>query len=187
MKISWKIKEEEWRKQLLSYASGNILEVGTGKGDNFKYYPLGVNVIATDMSERMIGEARREAKLRVVKTKFIVSPVEELRLEQQSFDTIISTFSLSAFENPETVLALFNDWCKPGGMILLLEYGLSKYGLVNWLQKKWEPFHYRRTGSHIDRDILAILTGSNLRVKRAEAKYMGIVYLVWASLHQDNK
>jgi ubiquinone/menaquinone biosynthesis C-methylase UbiE len=182
MKLSWTGLEDKWRKQLLSYAKGDILEIGVGTGNNFKYYPVGVSVTATDMSARMIEKAKKEAIAKGVNGSFIVSSIEDLELRQQSFDTIISTFSLSAYEHPLQVLDQFNTWCKPGGKILLLEYGLSKYGLVNWLQRRWEPYHYKRTGNHIGRDMLAILSGSKLRIKRVEVKYAGIVYLVWAAL-----
>src|SRR5689334_10546289 len=106
MKFSLKDKEYEWRRQLLSQATGNVLEVGA-TGENFRHYPLGVSVIATDMSERMIDNARHEARLRGVKTSFIVSTIQDLRFAGQSFDTIISTFSLSAFESPADVLTQF--------------------------------------------------------------------------------
>jgi ubiquinone/menaquinone biosynthesis C-methylase UbiE len=130
----------------------------------------------------MVESAKAGAARKGINARFIVSPVESLELEEQSFDTIISTFSLSAYENPSLVLDQFSKWCKPEGKILLLEYGLSRHGLVNWLQQKWEPFHYRRMGTHINRDILAIISGSKLMVKKVEVRYAGIVYLVWASL-----
>jgi ubiquinone/menaquinone biosynthesis C-methylase UbiE len=182
MKISWNSLEHEWRKQLLSYAKGNILEVGVGTGANFKYYPLGTKVTAMDMSNRVIKKARYEAEARGIEANFIVSPVEELKLPGQSFDTIVSTFTLCAYDNPGLVLDRFSKWCKTNGSILLLEYGLSKYGVVSWLQKKMEPTYYKRTGSHLDRDMLAIISGSKLRIKKVEIKYAGMVYLIWASL-----
>ena len=98
MNISWKALERQWRKQLFSYATGNILEVGAGTGHNFKFYPVGVEVTATDMSARAIERAKAEAITHGVRSKFIVSPVEELQLQRQSFDTIISTFSLNAYQ-----------------------------------------------------------------------------------------
>jgi ubiquinone/menaquinone biosynthesis C-methylase UbiE len=182
MKISWQVLEDNWRKELLSHATGNILEVEVGMGNNFKYYPLGVNVTATDMSARMIDKAKKEAIARGVKTTFISSPIEDLRLEHQSFDTVISTFSLSGYEQPSLILERFNTWCKPDGAILLLEYGLSKYDIVNWLQRKLGSYHYRRTGTRIDRDMLMLISQSKLRIKKVEVKYAGIVYLVWAAL-----
>jgi 2-polyprenyl-3-methyl-5-hydroxy-6-metoxy-1,4-benzoquinol methylase len=110
-----------------------------------------------------------------------------LKLPPQSFDTIVSTFTLCAYQNPEQVLHQFNTWCKPDGTILLMEYGLSKYNVVSWLQKKWEPYHYKKTGSHLDRDMLALISASKFRVKKIEIKYAGIVYLVWASLRPMTK
>jgi ubiquinone/menaquinone biosynthesis C-methylase UbiE len=131
-------------KAIASYAKGNILEMGVETGNNFKHYPIGVQVTATDLSARMIEKAKAAAASSGVEAKFIVSPEEDLHFEAGSFDTIISTFSLSAYENPALVLSQFSKWCKPDGTILLLEYGVSKHKWVNWLQNKWAPYHYKR-------------------------------------------
>ena len=187
MIVSYERLEHKWRERLLSYARGNILEVGVGLGVNFKYYPPGANVTATDISARMIEEAKKKATAMGVNANFIVSPLEQLPVQCRSFDTIISTFSLSSYENPEHTLNQFCKWCRPGGEILLLEYGLSKYAPVNWLQRKWGPYHYRKTGTHINRDILTILTASNFCVNRVEVKCAGIVYIIWASSKADCK
>ena len=182
MKLSWQVLEDSWRKQLLSHATGSVLEVEVGTGNNFKYYPGGVNITATEMSCRMLDKAKVEAEQRNMKATFINASIEELQLGKQSFDTIVSTFSLSAYQNPALVLSLFNTWCKPGGTILLLEYGLSRYDVVNWMQRKWGSYYYRKTGNHVDRDMLTMIAGSKLKIKRVEVKYAGIVYLVWAAL-----
>jgi ubiquinone/menaquinone biosynthesis C-methylase UbiE len=185
MKIRWKKLEQDWRRQLLSYAKGNVLEVGVGMGNNFSYYPIGVSVTATDLSARVIQVAKKEAMTKGVRTNFVVSPVEDLEFPLHSFDTIVSTFSLCAYEDPVEVLGQFNNWCKPNGMILLLEYGLSRCRVIRWMQRKWEPYYYRRTGCHIDRDMLSVIYGSPLRLKRMEIKYAGTVYLMWATLRPE--
>jgi ubiquinone/menaquinone biosynthesis C-methylase UbiE len=182
MKLIWNSLEKLWRKQLLSYARGKTLEVSVGKGVNFKYYPMSVSVTATDDSARIIELAKTEADANGVDAEFIVSDIAGLQLPSESFDTIISTFSMCHYEDPGAVLKRFNEWCKPDGIILLLEYGLSKNGVVSWLQKKWEPMYYSKTGCHLDRDTLAIIADSGLKIKRVEVKYAGTVYLVWASL-----
>jgi ubiquinone/menaquinone biosynthesis C-methylase UbiE len=182
MKLSWQTLENSWRRQLLSHATGSILEVEVGTGNNFKYYPDGVNITATDLSSRMLVKAKVEAEKRNVTARFINAPIEDLKFGKQRFDTIVSTFSLSAYQDPVFVLKLFNTWCKPDGSILLLEYGLSRYDIVSWMQRKWGSHYYKRTGNHVDRDMLTMITGSKLRIKRVEVKYAGIVYLVWAAL-----
>jgi len=173
--------EQQWRRQLLSYARGQILEVGVGTGINFNYYPLGVSVTATDTSARVMERAKEAALVKGVKTKFIVSPVEDLRLSPRSFDTIVSTLTLSAFERPVRVMERLNEWCREDGMILLMEYGLSKHKIVRSIQKICNPYYYKATGSHLDRDMLALLNESRFNVKRVEMKYAGVVHLVWAS------
>lgn len=178
----WESVEEKWRKDLLWAAKGEVLEIGAGTGQNFKYYQPGVNVTAVDSGNRMIEEAKKEAKRHAVQTKFIVSPVGELQLPSQRFDTIVSTFSLGTYKNPENVLLRFSNWCKPAGTILLLEYGLSKYGIVRWTQKKIGPYYYRKTGSYLEHDMVTAICRSGLRIKKMDVKYAGVVHLVWAAL-----
>jgi len=186
MKIGLKILEQEYRKQLLSHARGTILEIGVGTGVNFKYYPSGSDVTATDISTRIIERAKAQAMETNLKARFIVSPVEELQFAMESFDTIVSTFTLCAYENPQTVLRQIGSWCKQSGSILLMEYGLSQNGLVSWLQKKIAPIHYKKTGYHIDRNMLKLVSAAGLSVKKMEIKYAGIVYLVWATLCRES-
>ena len=182
MKIGLKILEQEYRKQLLSHARGNILEIGAGTGINFKYYPTGSEVTATDMSARIIDKAKVEAMQSGLRARFIVSPVEELCFEKESFDTIVSTFTLCAYEKPQLVLSQISPWCKKDGIVLLMEYGLSQNGFVSWVQNKMAPVHYRRTGYHINRNMLNVVSASGLLIKKMEMKYAGIVYLIWATL-----
>lgn len=182
MKNYWQALEQEWRRQLLSHASGKILEVNVEWGSNFKYYPQGVKLTAAGTSKKLMQKAKDEAALNGLEACFIHSPVNELQFPDQSFDTIVSTFSLCAFDNPGQVLSRFKKWCKPGGIILLLEYGLSKHGLIKWTQKKFAAQYYKKTGNHIDRDVLDLISRSSLRIRKVEVKFAGIVYLVWATL-----
>jgi ubiquinone/menaquinone biosynthesis C-methylase UbiE len=172
--------DEKWRRQLLSYAKGKVLEVCVGKGINFKFYPYHVNITATDLSGRMIEKAKQAAAENGSKADFVVSTIEELKLKSQSFDTIVSTLSMCAYENPGEVLNQFNSWCKPDGTVLLMEHGLSKYGFIRWLQRTWSPYHYSRMGCHLDRDMISIISNSRLQIKKIERKVAGIIVLVWA-------
>ena len=173
--------DHRWRKQLLSYAKGNVLEVSVGTGINFSYYPVKVTVVATDTSSRTIEKAKQEAMEKGVKSTFMLSSIDELRVPPHSFDTIVSTFSLCAVNNPVQVLNRFNDWCKPDGTILLLEHGLSTNRVFRWFQKRWSRLHYIKTGCHLDTDLQTVLEQTNPVIKRIERRLGGIVYLVWAS------
>ena len=173
--------DRKWRKRLLSFAKGKILEVSVGAGANFKFYPAGIDITAVDISEAMIEEAREAAADSGITVTFITSAVEDLNFEQESFDTIVSTLSLCAYNDPVHVLKLFNRWCRKNGLILLLEHGVSKYELVHWVQNKFDNFQYRKIGCHANRDILQIVKDSGLKINMCERKLFGIIYLVCAN------
>jgi len=181
MNFSWTKMENKWRRQLLSYANGKVLEVGVGEGTNFRHYPIGVHVTATDMSARILEKAKGKAAAYGVQSAFIVSSVDKLTLPEKSFDTVICTFFLSALDNPEKTLWQMGKWCRPGGNILILDYGLSRIKPVSWLQQKWEKLIYNKTGCFFSHDLLKIFADINLQLKRTEVKFWGTVYLIRAS------
>jgi len=173
--------EQVWRRELISSTRGKILEVSAGTGENFKFYPPSVQVVATDPSERILRQAREHAAVYKVSATFIVQSVEELEFEPQNFDTIVSTLSLCAYQHPEAVVARFSYWCKRGGTVLLLEHGLSSWRVIRWLQLIWAPFHYRYAGCHLDLDIPLLLRNSPLKVIKMKKKLMGITRMIWAA------
>lgn len=172
--------ESEWRERLVRDASGNVLEIACGAGANFPYYPEGVKVTAVDFSEAMLNHAAAAARKHGVDATFRRGDVEMLEFPQNTFDTIVSTLSMCGYERPDKVLASLNRWAKPGGRILMLEHGLSKYGLAAAVQRTLDPLFRRVSGCHFDRDIPGLLAASPLRVIRMERHMLGAVCLIWA-------
>ncbi|MGE5106722.1 MAG: class I SAM-dependent methyltransferase [Sphingobacteriales bacterium] len=172
--------DHKWRQQLLSFAKGKILEVSVGAGANFKFYPHTTEITAVDLSGIMIEKAKESAIDSGINANFITAAVEDLNFEPESFDTIVSTLSLCAYDDPVHVLNLFNRWCKKNGIILLLEHGASKYQFVHWLQDRLDNFQFRKIGCHANRDILDIVKRSNLQIEKYDRKLLGAIYLVWS-------
>jgi ubiquinone/menaquinone biosynthesis C-methylase UbiE len=173
--------DHKWRKELLSAVEGKILEVSVGAGANFKFYPKDVMVTAVDISAAMLVKAKEAAADTGITASFIHSSIDDLHFEPGSFDCIVSTLSLCAYDDPVAVLKHFNKWCKKDGSILLLEHGASKYRIVHWIQDKIDGFQYRKIGCHANRNMLKIVKDSGLLVKKCDRKLFGVMYLVWAS------
>lgn len=93
-----KRSERKWREKLLSHAKGKVLEVAVGAGANFHFYPQEVEVTAVDFSEGMLKKAKEAAIEEGIEAHFILSDVESLSFEDNSFDTVISTLSLCGYE-----------------------------------------------------------------------------------------
>lgn len=172
----------EWRRRLLESASGRVLELAVGAGANFPYYPAGVTEItAVDFSEEMLKRSR-EAALRLgIQVEFLCSDNEHLNLPQHSFDTVVSTLSLCAYEDPLKVLGQMKHWCKPEGSILLLEHGISSSTPLSWLQRTCDPLLHRMYGCHYNRDIPGLVREAGLSIRKQETYWMGMCHLIWAS------
>ncbi|WP_231597602.1 class I SAM-dependent methyltransferase [Bacillus sp. SA1-12] len=86
------------RKKLIKSAYGKVLEVGVGAGANFPYYNRNnVEVTGVDFSSEMIKSAKRTASIFQIKAEFIHEDINELKLEHNSFDCIVSTLSLCSY------------------------------------------------------------------------------------------
>jgi ubiquinone/menaquinone biosynthesis C-methylase UbiE len=170
----------DWRSRLLRTAEGRVLELAVGAGVNFPYYPPGVQVTAVDFSTAMLEHARRAAASSNLAVQFVCGDIESLALPEQSFDTVVSTLSLCAYDQPLAVLRQMRRWCRPGGRILLLEHGKSTNPPLALLQKAADPLLYRMLGCHHTRDIGALAQEAGLQVERTERCWLGMGSLIWA-------
>ncbi|MCK0472575.1 class I SAM-dependent methyltransferase [Halalkalibacter sp. APA_J-10(15)] len=170
----------KFRQQIFQEAEGKVLEVSIGSGLNFPFYNRNIQLTGIDFSHEMLKTARNAAKNYPFKTTFIQEDVESVELSTNSFDTIISSASLCAYQDPIHVLNNFQKWCKPEGKILMLEHGICTNKTVGWLQKLLNPLMLKLTGCHQDRNITDIVKKSNLKITREERHLGGYLYLIWA-------
>lgn len=172
--------ERQWRGKLIGQASGKVLEVAVGAGANFCYYPKDVQLTAVDFSEEMLSKAKLSAAEAGVRAEFLRSDIEMLSFPEHSFDTIVSTLSFCGYDRPLAVLEQFTRWCKPDGLILMMEHGISSNRMIGTVQRWADPLCRRIVGCHLDRDILGLLRQSGLRIKKMEHYMAGSVHLIWA-------
>src|SRR3990172_6101603 len=79
------------RKQLMSKARGKTLDLACGTGLNFPLFPVATEIIATDLSPRMVELARQKAAALNLNVKVQVMNAEKLEFADGSFDTVVST------------------------------------------------------------------------------------------------
>lgn len=172
---------KRWRKKLLSHAEGDVLELAVGAGANFPYYPAGVKVTAADFSEVMLNKARQMASACNMSAEWICTDIEKMEFEPNSFDTIVSTLSFCCYENPSEMFKKVQQWCRPGGKILLIEHGISTNIAISSIQRILNPLLYKMIGCHHTRDMLKLVHDSGLTVERSERHWFNMMNLIWAS------
>ncbi|HET7819815.1 MAG TPA: class I SAM-dependent methyltransferase [Bacteroidia bacterium] len=170
----------KFRQRIFREAEGKVLEVSIGTGLNFPFYNKNIELTGIDFSHEMLKAAQNAARNYPFKTTFMHDDVESVEFSANSFDTIVSSGSLCAYQNPIHVLNNFQKWCKPEGKILLLEHGLSTNKMVGWIQKSFNPIMLKFAGCHQDRNITDIVKKSNLKIIQEERHFGGYLYLIWA-------
>lgn len=169
-----------FRQRLFKDAKGKVLEVAIGSGLNYPFYNSDIELTGLDFSHEMLKAAQDAAKDFAFHATFIQDDVERADFSENSFDTIISSGSLCAYQDPIKVLNSFQKWCKPGGKILMLEHGISRNKLVGLAQKIINPLYVKAVGCHLNRDIAEMIQDSDLYLIKEERYMAGCVHLIWA-------
>ena len=153
------------RKSLLVNVKGDVLEIAPGPGFNFPFYTNITSLTAIDLSPKMATSAKAGwERTSNRKGTFITADILDMDLPEKSFDSIVSTCSLCAYDDPVAVLNQLAKWCKPDGKIYLLEHGLSNFWLMRQVQQVYEPFRYKIHTCHCNRDIAEIVQQSVLKI-----------------------
>ena len=163
-------------------SQGRVLEIAAGTGRNLKYYDFDkVSLTSLDCSKEMNDIAEAKAKqLKVPKKRFqsFVMDAENLKFPDNTFDTIVDTFGLCSFENPDKVLKEMQRVCKKNGQILLLEHGKSHYDWLNNILDSNVVRHAERWGCIWNRDINKLIEDSQMEIKDVTRWHFGTTYVI---------
>jgi ubiquinone/menaquinone biosynthesis C-methylase UbiE len=168
-------KIPSYRKSLLSYCEGNVLETGVGTSRNVKYYPPDVKVTAVDWSPNMIEVALMKPRI-FADIEYKIEDVENLSFADNSFDTVVDTFGLEYYVNPEKAVSEMKRVCKKDGLILVLTSGLSYYPLMNWFLDFKTPYSVCNFGYFPNRDWELFFPPDKFKVEHQQRKMNGTIY-----------
>ena len=177
-----------WRRQLWNgLRAEKILEIGVGTGKNMSFYPPGARVTAIDISPKMLEKAAKRATMRRdISIELVTMDVSALSLQHGVFDAVVGSFILTVLPDPLSALREIKRVCKPGGMLLLLEFTRSDNRLLALLQGLVTPLTYVFYRARINRDILALVATSGFKIISAKGMADGLVKLICAVLPDKN-
>ena len=143
------------RRELLSEAKGEVLEIGFGTGLNLSYYPPEVQKItAVDPNPGMSTRARKRIQASGIRVENYLMNAESLPMADNSFDTVVSTMTLCSIPHLRRALGELYRVLKPGGQFLFLEHGRSADPKVQVWQDRLTPISKALgDGCRLNRDI----------------------------------
>ena len=173
----------ELRRRIIPLACGEILEIGVGPGANFKHYKSAriSNIYALEPNPVMIQLAARESRRTKLDVKFLNFPGEYIPLQNDSIDTVVSTFTLCTIPGVVEALQGIERVLKPGGKLIFLELGLSPDGHVHRWQERWDPILHRLfEGLRLTRDIPSLIARGGFDIEQMDSAYLARFPKSWA-------
>lgn len=147
------------RSQLLEPVSGHVLEVGFGTGLNLYHYASELtSLTAIDSNPGMLGIARPRARRSHFPVDLRPANVLDLPMDDDTFDAVVSTFTMCSIHPIAQGLAEMYRVLKPGGSLYFLEHGLAQRASSAAWQRRLNPLQRRLAGGcHLDLPIPTLL------------------------------
>lgn len=163
---------ERGRKKLMPEASGRVLEIGIGTGRNFPYYQPAQITCLCGVDPGLHPKAARRAKASGIEVQLIPLSAERIPAADESFDCVVSTFTLCTIPDADMALAEVRRVLAPGGRLLFLEHGAAPDEHVRrWQQRLTPAWKSLAGGCHLNREVPVLLEAAGFKINRLEQGY----------------
>ena len=154
------------RRRVVTGLRGEVVEIGFGSGLNVPIYPAEVDTVyAVDPSAvgRKLGTKRVEASR--VPIRFIGLDGQDLRLDDESVDAALSTFTLCTIPDVRRALQELRRVLRPGGQFHFLEHGLCPEPPTARWQHRLNGLQQRLAGGcNLDRPIDRLVRDAGFQI-----------------------
>jgi ubiquinone/menaquinone biosynthesis C-methylase UbiE len=161
------------RARFVSLASGRVLEIGIGSGLNIPFYPADIEALyGIDPSRELLRMGRKRAAGAAFPVKLMKVSGERLPLQDESFDTVVTTWTLCTIPDPVQALMEVRRVLKPEGRVIFIEHGGSPdAGVLQW-QNRLNPVWSRLAGGcNLNRKIDALIRTVGFEITQLETGY----------------
>ena len=163
----------EVRARVCASLAGQVVEVGFGTGLNAPYYP--------DRATKIVAIEPSEVCMRLAADRIAASDVpvelggltgERLDLPDETFDAVLSTWTLCTIPDLPAALGEMHRVLKPGGSFHFVEHGHAPDERVARWQQRLEPLNKRLAGGcHLTRRIPDAIRDAGFALEHLDTYY----------------
>jgi ubiquinone/menaquinone biosynthesis C-methylase UbiE len=168
-----------YKRRLFAKMHGKTLMVAAGTGNDFKYFPPDQDIVALDISPKMLEKAAPRAVGYPGTLTLREMDVCNLDYPDDMFDTVVTVCTFCSVPKPIVGLRELRRVLKPGGQMLMFEHMRSAVAQFGVLLDLMTPLT-RRLGPDLNRDTVGNVLKAGFRLRRVENVYMDIVRIVEA-------
>ncbi|MDV2996368.1 MAG: 2-methoxy-6-polyprenyl-1,4-benzoquinol methylase, mitochondrial [Chroococcidiopsis sp. SAG 2025] len=156
--LDWSLSDPtiaQYRQEVLANVTGEVLEIGFGTGLNLSYYPENIyKLVAIDANPGVHNLAQKRIQKSHITVDNRVLNGENLPMADNTFDSVVSTWTLCSIAKVEQALQEIYRVLKPGGKFFFVEHGLSHEPQVQVWQNRLTPIQkVIADGCHFNRNI----------------------------------
>ncbi|URD51049.1 class I SAM-dependent methyltransferase [Chroococcidiopsis sp. CCNUC1] len=160
--LDWSLSDPtmaQYRREVLANVTGEVLEIGFGTGLNLSYYPENIHkLVAIDANPGVHNLARKRIQKSHITVDNRVLNGENLPMADNTFDSVVSTWTLCSIAKVEQALQEIYRVLKPGGKFFFVEHGLSNEPQVQVWQNRLNPIQkVIGDGCHLNRNIRQLI------------------------------
>ena len=158
------------RQRTVEYATGHVLELGSGLGSTLDLYPHEItSLTAVEPNPALNTLLRRRMRHLPFPIDVREGRAEQLPVKDLAFDSVVSTFTLGAVGDLAAALAEVRRVLKPGGRLLLAELGFDEDARQAVRQQRLAGVRSFVSGGYrLIRDLEGDLQAAGLRIQRLE-------------------
>ena len=163
------------RQKLVPLAKGKVLEVGIGSGLNMPYFDTSkvISVVGIDPSVELIQLAEKRIDDSMPDVNFVISKAEEMQFNDNSFDTVLITYTMCTVDDVSASLMQIKRVLKSDGQLLFCEHGLAPdEKIVKWqnrINKFWPTIS---GGCNINKNIPHLIGEAGFTISNMEQMYL---------------
>jgi ubiquinone/menaquinone biosynthesis C-methylase UbiE len=192
-KFEFRNQIHKYRRILISYAKGKVLECGVGTGKSLEFYKDDSNVIAIDYSNKMLEVAAdklNDRDLHNITNKSIelkLMDCEELEFKDNSFDTVVDINNFQAYSQPEAVMKGVKRVLKDNGTFVFLARGESDWTLIRLFYQMFRPYVFMKSAQDLTINWENLIDNDkDWEILYKERKNYGRTYIYVLKLHKNN-
>ncbi len=162
------------RERFVPLASGQVLEIGMGSGFNIPFYTQSVDrLFGLEPSEKLKKHASEKAKVAPFPVEFVGLTGEEIPLDDNSINTVVSTWTMCTIPDMPKALAEIRRILKPDGKLIFVEHGRSPDRAIRFVQNTLNPvWKHIGGGCNLNRPIDNLILEAGFQIGRSENSYM---------------
>lgn len=173
------LRQGDDKRALFARARGRTIFVAVGTGNDIRFLPPGLDIVALDISPAMIERARPRAARYDGHLELRVMDVQQLEYEESSFETAVTACTFCSVPDPVRGLRELYRVLKPGGSLLMFEHMRSNVPMVGLAL---DAFTYlsRLIGPDLNRETVLNVRRAGFELVRERNVYFDIVRAIEA-------